>query len=387
MPPVPEPEETHEPPADTSSDAPVSPDATASPEVAVSGEQKEAPMPPTAPPAPPAPPARVVEGTVTSVSEAEVELTLDDGRAGVIVRRDFSLDNTDPRSVLSVDDKAFGVELAREDPKSRVVLSRSWALKLRAWETVKQIHADSGTVTAHVTSVGAKGLVATVHGLRGFIPSSHLELAPPVDLPSYADQAIEVKILELDPGRERLVLSRRSILMKAQRQAASELLQALKPGERREGTVTSITDYGAFVDIGAGVNGLVHLSELSWDRVRHASDVLSLGQQIEVEVIDVRPRKRRVGLSIRRLTVDPLAEIVVDSVVEGTVTRLADFGAFVSLGTVEGLVHISELAEYRVEVPQEVVAPGDRIFVKVLSVDRKRRRIELSVRRAAEFSG
>jgi small subunit ribosomal protein S1 len=331
------------------------------------------------------PPARILEGAVGAVSADEVELTLDDGRPAVISRRNFSDNDDDPTSVLSVGDRAFGVELAREDPKSRVVLSRAWALKRRAWERVKEV-ADAGTtLSGKVTSVGGKGVVVDV-GVRGFVPSSHLELEPVADLTPYSDQVLELKVLECDPRRERLVLSRRSLLLKAQRTNAQKLLASLSPGDTCRGTVTSIADYGAFVDIG-GVNGLVHLSELSWHRVRKPTDVVSLGDELEVRVLDVKPKKRRISLSLRQMKPDPLTELEIGEVRRGPVTRLVDFGAFVSLGEVEGLVHLSELAEYRVAAPEEIVTPGDEVGVKILSVDRKRRRIELSIRRAAEFDG
>ena len=314
-----------------------------------------------------------------------MELTLDDGRTAVISRRNFGLHNDDPTTVLSPGDRAFGVELSREDPRSRVVLSRAWALKRQAWDKVKD-RADKGTtISGPVTSVGAKGVVVDV-GVRGFVPTSHLELEPVTDLRGYLGQVLELKVLECDPQRERLVLSRRSLLQRDRRKQAQSLLAELAPGDTCKGQITSITDYGAFVDIG-GVNGLVHLSELSWRRVKSAADVVALGDEVEVKVLSVKPKKRRISLSLRQMAPDPFDGIRVDEVTTGTVTRLVDFGAFVDLGEVEGLVHLSELAEYRVSAPEEVVAPGDQVGVKVLSIDKKRRRVELSIRRAAEFGG
>ncbi|MCP4228074.1 MAG: S1 RNA-binding domain-containing protein, partial [Actinomycetia bacterium] len=260
----------------------------------------------------PAGAGKLVEGVVTSVTGDEVELTLDDGRAAVINRRNFGPDNQDPREVLSPGDRAFGAELAREDPKQRVVLSRAWALKRMAWDKVMQAAGLNEPLTGKVVSVGAKGVVVDV-GVRGFVPTSHLELESISDLSSYLDQVIELRVLEADPQRERLVLSRRSILLRKQRKKTQELLSSLKPGDLRRGTVTSITDYGAFVDIG-GVNGLVHLSELSWRRIRRPNDVVSLGDEVEVQILDVKAKKRRIGLSIRRLTPDPLTELKVGEV-------------------------------------------------------------------------
>ena len=329
--------------------------------------------------------SKIVEGLVTSVTPDEVELTLDDGRTAVINRRNFGPDNQDPSDVLSPGDRAFGAELAREDPKQRVVLSRAWALKRMAWDKVIQVAGLNETLTGKVVALGAKGVVVDV-GVRGFVPTSHLELETVKDLSPYLDQMLELKVLEADPRRERLVLSRRSLLLRAQRKKAQELLSNLKPGDSCHGTVTSITNYGAFVDIG-GVNGLVHLSELSWRRIRRPNDIVSLGDEVDVQVLEVKAKKRRISLPIRRLIPDPLTQLQVGEIRQGPVTRLVDFGAFVALGELEGLVHLSELAEYRVSTPEEVVAPGDEVGVKILSIDKKRRRIELSIRQAAEFGG
>lgn len=348
--------------------------------------EAEAGGPPTPGAKPPAPAVKIVEGVVISVSADEVELTLDDGRAAVISRRNFGPDNEDPTTVLSVGDRAFGAKLTREDPKKRVVLSRAWALKLKAWETITEAAAQNRTVSAKVVSAGAKGVVVDASGVRGFVPTSHLALEAVRDLSPYVGQSLELKVLEADPMRERLVLSRRSLLLKESRRKAQDMLTTLRPGDRATGKVTSITDYGAFVDIG-GVNGLVHLSELSWQRVRRAADVVTLGDEVEVVVLDVKAKKRRISLSMRQTRPDPLSELQVGEIRRGPVTRLVDFGAFVALGDVEGLVHLSELAEYRVSTPDEVVAPGDEVGVKILSVDTRRRRIELSIRQAAEFGG
>ncbi len=350
------------------------------------GPSTPVPPPPSGGPAPASPNlGKTVEGVVTAVSADEVELTLDDGRQALISRRNFGLHNEAPSEVLSVGDRAFGVELAREDPKNRVVLSRSWALKRQAWTKLIE-HAKKGeTVRCRVVSASRKGLVVDA-GVRGFVPASHLELSPVQDFEPYLDQTLDLKILEIDPRREKLVLSRRAILQRAQRKERHEFMNSLKVGEVRRGTVQSLADYGAFVDLG-GVSGLVHLSELSWYRVGKPADVVSVGDEVEVKVLDVKVKKRRIGLSIRQTTKDPLKAIEPDSILVGTVTRLVDFGAFVLIEGFEGLVHLSELAEYRVSSPEAVVAPGDEVRVKVLSVDPSRRRIELSIRRAVEFLG
>jgi ribosomal protein S1 len=344
-------------------------------------------VPPVAPPKPKpvTDTGRILEGVVTAVSADSVELTLDDGRPAVINRRNFGLNNEEPSAVLSPGDRAFGAELAREDPKSRVVLSRVWALKRKAWEKVEEAATKGELLTGKVMSASGKGLVVDV-GVRGFVPLSHLELEPVTDASPYVGQTLELKILEVDPRREKLVLSRRSLLLKAQRKEERELLHALTPGEVRAGTVVSLANYGAFVDVG-GVSGLVHISELSWQRVGKPSDVVTVGDQVQVKILEVKTKKKRISLSMRQCSDDPLLTLEAGSIQTGRVTRLVDFGAFVSLGEFEGLVHLSELAEYRVSSPEEIVTPGDEVRVKILSVDPRRRRIELSIRRAAEYGG
>lgn len=368
-------------------EAPAAPEPTSAEPSPAIGTTAE---PSTGPPAPQRPRAitdtgKILEGVVTAVSADSVELALDDGRQAVINRRNFSLTDEEPSAVLSVGDRAFGAELAREDPKARVVLSRTWALKRQAWEKIAAQAEKGELVSGKVVSTSKKGLVVDV-GVRGFVPSSHLELTAVSDMTPYVGQTLELKILEVEPRREKLVLSRRSILLRAQRKEMQELMQALTPGEVRTGTVQSLAEYGAFVDLG-GVSGLVHISELSWRRVSKPSQVVSVGDQVEVKVLDVKPKKKRISLSMRQVSEDPLLAIEVGSVVNGAVTRLVDFGAFVAIGDFEGLVHLSELAEYRVSTPEEIVTPGDEVGVKILSVDTKRRRIELSIRRAAEYGG
>ncbi len=331
-------------------------------------------------PRPVAETANLVTGVVVSVSADEVELALRDGRTAVIYRRDVDQAGTDPTTLFSVGDKADGAELRREDPKQRVVLSRTWALKQIKWNRILEAKAEGTLLEGVVTGVSGKGVVVDV-GVRGFVPASHLDLNPVSDLSGYAGKTLQLKVLEVDPGRDRLVLSRRSVLMREQRKATHDALAGLEVGSVIEGTVKSLTSYGAFVDVG-GINGLVHLSECSWKRLRSPAEAVTIGETVRVKVLDVKIKKRRVSLSLRQVEDDPLLRVEVGSVIEGPVARLVEFGAFVDVGDIEGLVHLTELSEYRVSVPEEVVTPGEVVRVKVLSVDRKRRRIELSIRQA-----
>ncbi len=376
----PEPEVAPEPEPEV---APVAePPAALTPEP--SAPVSHLPPPPPGPhePAAPSDAGKIVSGTVTAVEPDELSITLLDGRPAVLARRHWDLHPVDDLTkVIEVNDLVEAAILARDDPKKRVVLSRAWSLKTKAWDAVTKAADSNAAVKARVTSISPKGLVVDVHGLRGFVPASHLSLDSKPDFAEFADQTLELKVLEVDQKKERLVLSRRSQLLREQRKETHDLLTKLAVDQVVTGTVASLAEYGAFVDLG-GVKGLVHLSELSWQRVGHPRDVLSVGQQVEVRVLDVKVKKRRVSLSLRKTSPDPLSVVAPGSVVSGPVTRLVDFGAFVDLGGVEGLVHLSELAEYRVSAPEEIVTPGEVVMVKVLSVDKRRRRIELSIRQA-----
>ena len=234
----------------------------------------------------------------------------------------------------------------------------------------------SGRVTGQVKG----GLVVDV-GTRAFLPASQVDLQHVDDLASFVGTEIEALVHEFDRANDKIVLSRRNLLRSQQRARANDFAATLAPGQVHRGRVSLLTDFGAFVEIG-GVRGLVHLSELAWGRVDRAADVVSPGDEVDVKVLGIKPGKK-LSLSIRAVTADPLATLQTGQVLTGVVTRLADFGAFVRVGDgAEGLVHVTELAEYRVHAPEEIVAPGDEVLVKVIRIDRKRRRLDLSVNQA-----
>ncbi len=323
-----------------------------------------------------------IEGVVETVNTKFVELTLDDGRAAIIRRDSFGLHNESPADIVSVGDRCFGVELDRNDPSGKVVLSRTWALRQDAWAKLEESFKSEKLIKGKVKTVRGQGLVLDF-GIEGYLPASHLELDRVEDLASYVGKLLEVKIIEANPKSGKLVVSRRSIAHKERRQRESEAFEALKPGQIVQGRVDSLSQYGAFVKVGEIV-GLVHISELSWKDIKKAEDVVSVGDEIEVEVLDVNKGKRRLSLSYKACIHDPASDLEEGKVYGGEVEKLADFGAFISIGSVTGLVHLSELSEYRVSHPSEVVMPGEQVRVKVLDVDLKKRRISLSIRQAAE---
>ncbi len=228
------------------------------------------------------------------------------------------------------------------------------------------------------------GLILDI-GLRGFLPASLVDLRRVRDLHPFVGQELECKIIELDRNRNNVVLSRRAHLEESQSESRKKVLESLKPGERRTGKISSIVNFGAFVDLG-GVDGLVHVSELSWRHVEHPSEVVSVGEEVEVEVLDIDLERERVSLSLKATQEDPWKEFErkhqAGEIIEGSVTKLVPFGAFVRVADgIEGLVHISELSESHVESAEEVVQTGDQVRVKVVDVDVSRRRISLSIRR------
>lgn len=328
---------------------------------------------------------QVLGGIVTAVDSKEVELTLDDGRAAVIHRENFDLAGTDPTTVLQVGDGSEGAVLSREDPRDRVVLSRKWVLRDRAWKKAAECVKDHSNMHVKVTSVSKKGIVVDVMGLRGFVPLTHFQLeltAPPADL---VGQMLELRVIAADRQKDKLLLSRRSALLKEQRKAEVEALQNLKVGSVLPGKVVDLTQFGAFVEVGpenARVRGLLHVSEMSWERIGSPKGHVKVGDEIDVKVIEVKVKKKRVSFSRKALIDDPLASIEVGSIHTGKVKRLVDYGVFVDLGPAEGMVHLSELAEYRPSHPSEIVLRGDEVQVKVLKVNRQKRRVELSMRQA-----
>ncbi|MDY7105105.1 MAG: S1 RNA-binding domain-containing protein, partial [Actinomycetota bacterium] len=353
----------------------------------------DAPAAPSTEPVAPVTPAmahgleggQLVTGTVQAIDEHEVEVALEGGLIGVIARRHLGTDaEADPAAVLPVGSEVQGAVLVRDDPRGRVVLSRDWARKLHAWEALESARATGAELDAPVTGTVKGGLVLDV-GVRAFMPASLIEHEPARELKRYVGQTLTAVVVEADRENDRVVLSRRAVLRRRERRASDDLVKSLEPGQTRKGRVATLTDFGAFVDLG-GVRGLLHLSEMAWERVSRPDEVVRVGQEIEVKVLAVRKDGKRISLSLRETMPDPFRSLEVGETLQGVVTRLVDFGAFVRVGEgAEGLVHLSELAEYRVNLPEEVVAPGDEVLVKVIGLDRKRRRLDLSVIQAVQY--
>ncbi|HKH06963.1 MAG TPA: 30S ribosomal protein S1 [Acidimicrobiales bacterium] len=330
----------------------------------------------------------IVTGTVVRVDRDEVLLDIGYKSEGVIPSRELSIRNdVNPDEEVSVGDDLEALVLTKEDKDGRLVLSKKRAQYERAWGDIERIKDEDGVVSGPVIEVVKGGLIIDI-GLRGFLPASLVELRRVRDLQPYVGKSLEAKIIELDKNRNNVVLSRRAWLEETQREQREDFLANLKPGEVRKGVVSSVVNFGAFVDLG-GMDGLIHVSELSWKHVDHPGSVVSVGDEVEVQVLDVDLDRERISLSLKATQQDPWQEFAtshrVGELVYGRVTKLVPFGAFVQVGDgIEGLVHISEMSAHHVDLPEQVVTPGEELWVKIIDLDLQRRRISLSIKQAAE---
>jgi len=330
----------------------------------------------------------IVTGEVVKVDKDEVLLDIGYKSEGVIPSRELSIrHDVDPAQIVTLGDRIEALVLTKEDKEGRLILSKKRAQYERAWGTIERLKEENGVVSGPVIEVVKGGLILDI-GLRGFLPASLVELRRVRDLLPYVGRSLEAKIIELDKHRNNVVLSRRAWLEETQKEQREEFLDNLKPGEKRTGTVSSVVNFGAFVDLG-GMDGLVHVSELSWKHVAHPSEVVTVGDEIEVEVLEVDLDRERISLSLKATQQDPWQEFAnnhrVGELVYGRVTKLVPFGAFLQVGDgIEGLVHISEMAAHHVDLPEQVVAAGEELWVKIIDLDLQRRRISLSIKQAAE---
>ncbi|MDI9627114.1 MAG: 30S ribosomal protein S1 [Acidobacteriota bacterium] len=328
----------------------------------------------------------IVTGTVVKVDRDEVLLDIGYKTEGVIPSKELSIKHdVDPFDVVQVGDEVEALVQQKEDKEGRLILSKKRAQYERAWGTIEKIKEEDGVVAGTVIEVVKGGLIVDI-GLRGFLPASLVEMRRVRDLQPYVSQEIEAKIIELDKNRNNVVLSRRAWLEQTQSEVRQSFLHQLQKGQIRKGVVSSIVNFGAFVDLG-GVDGLVHVSELSWKHIDHPSEVVEVGQQVTVEVKDVELDRERVSLSLKATQEDPWQTFArthqIGEIVPGKVTKLVPFGAFVRVEDgIEGLVHVSELAERHVEIPEQVVSVDDDVMVKIIDIDLDRRRISLSLKQA-----
>jgi len=330
-------------------------------------------------------PGAIVKGRVVKVAPDEVLVDIDYKSEGRIPLNELSfLPNVQPADVVSEGDEISVKVLKVEDSEGTVLLSKKRADADQSWQKLEELQKTGGTLKAKVMQTVKGGLLVDV-GVRGFIPASHVSRTFEDNLEKYVGQVLELKIIELDRSKNNVVFSHKEVLEDKFQRAKEEAFNNLREGSIVNGVVRRLTDFGAFVDIGSGVEGLLHVSEMAYSRVNHPSDVLSEGDEIKVMVLGVDKENERISLGLKQTLPDPWDSITekyaVGDVVTGTVTRVVDFGAFVKLEDgVEGLVHISQLAHRHVARAEEVVHPGDEVRVKVISVDPNARRIGLSIK-------
>lgn len=326
----------------------------------------------------------IVRGHVVEVHPDSVLVDVGYKSEGVIALTEFTYRHVaDAHEVAKAGDEIEAMVLSIDREEGTLRLSRRRAEEARAWGRLKQSFEQGEVLEASVVEAVKGGLVLDV-GTRGFLPASQVERGYANDLQKYVGETVRVKIIELDRAKHRVILSRRVVLEEERQRARSQTWSGLEEGAVVEGTVKSLTDFGAFIDLG-GVDGLLHVSEMSWGRVTHPSEVLHEGEKVRVQVLRLDHERDRISLGLRQVLANPWDDVEsrypVDSIHEGRVVRLANFGAFVELEPgIDGLVHVSELSDHHVTRPNEVVAVGDPVTVQVLRVTPAERRVSLTMR-------
>ncbi len=334
------------------------------------------------------------QGFIATIRDNEILVSIGTKSEGVIYGRELEQIPEEERELLFVGQEIPVFVVAPEDDNGNVVLSYVRAREEKDWEEVDALLLSGDAYPSKVIGYNKGGLIVPVGQLRGFVPASQISLlrrtnagneSPDQRYGKMVGDEINVRIIEVDRARRRLILSERLALQETRETLKDRLLDELLEGSVRTGRVTSLADFGAFVNID-GADGLVHLSEISWDRIQHPNEVLKVGQEVQVKVISVDRDRKRIGLSIRQLLSDPWMQKVGDikegQLIQGTITHLTKFGAFARIDDdLEGLIHVSELSEQRIGHPKEVVKEGDALTLRVIKIDGERRRIGLSLRK------
>jgi small subunit ribosomal protein S1 len=330
----------------------------------------------------------VVHGQVVRVDKDEVLVDIGYKSEGVIPVAELSIRRSvNPADEVSVGDEIDALVMTKEDAEGRLILSKKRARFELAWKAIEAAAESGEPVIGRVIEVVKGGLILDL-GVRGFLPASLVDIRRVQDLDEFLGQELRCKVIELNRSRNNVVLSRRAVLEDERKEMRQAILDRLQPGDVVDGQISNIVDFGAFVDLD-GMDGLIHISELSWSHVNHPSEVLEIGQDVKVKVLDIDRDRQRISLGLKQTQSDPWQQVLESykegDVVEGRVTKVVTFGAFVEiLPGVEGLVHISELAQHHVENPREVVAQGQAVNVLILEVDAERRRLSLSLKRVEE---
>ena len=330
----------------------------------------------------------VVSGKVVRIDQDEVLVDIGYKSEGVIPMNELSIrKSVDPHDEVELGEEVDALVLTKEDQDGRLVLSKKRARFEKAWRKIEAAAESGEPVEGTVIEVVKGGLIIDL-GVRGFLPASLVDIRRVQNLDEFLGTKIECKVIELNRSRNNVVLSRRAVLEEERKEVRQQILDRLQPGMVVEGAISNIVDFGAFVDLD-GIDGLIHISELSWSHVNHPSEILSIGDVVPVKVLDIDRDRQRISLGLKQTQEDPWQRVIntyrIGDELEGKVTKVVTFGAFVEImDGVEGLVHISELAHHHVENPREIVEPGQDVRVKILEIDSERRRLSLSVKRVEE---
>jgi small subunit ribosomal protein S1 len=330
----------------------------------------------------------VVTGRVVRIDNDEVLVDIGYKSEGVIPANELSIrKSVDPHEEVQLGEEIDALVLTKEDQDGRLIMSKKRARFEKAWRRIEAAAESGDPIQGTVIEVVKGGLIIDL-GVRGFLPASLVDIRRVPNLDEFMSQTLECKVIELNRSRNNVVLSRRAVLEEERKEQRQEILDRLQPGLVVEGRISNIVDFGAFVDLN-GIDGLIHISELSWSHVNHPSEVVSIGDEVQVKVLHIERDRQRISLGLKQTQEDPWQRVVsmynVGDELEGQVTKVVTFGAFVEiLDGVEGLVHISELAPYHVDNPRELVEPGDEIKVKILEIDSERRRLSLSAKRVED---
>ncbi len=330
----------------------------------------------------------VVHGTVVRIDKDEVLVDIGYKSEGVIPVSELSIRRSvNPADEVSLYEEIDALVMTKEDAEGRLILSKKRARFELAWKAIEAAAESGEAVNGRVIEVVKGGLILDL-GVRGFLPASLVDIRRVQDLDEFTGKELRCKVIELNRSRNNVVLSRRAVLEDERKEMRQGILDRLNPGDVVDGQISNIVDFGAFVDLD-GMDGLIHISELSWSHVNHPSEVLEIGQTVKVKVLDIDRERQRISLGLKQTQSDPWQQVLEhyheEDVVEGRVTKVVTFGAFVEiLPGVEGLVHISELAQHHVENPREVVSQGDPVNVLILEIDGDRRRLSLSLKRVEE---
>jgi small subunit ribosomal protein S1 len=330
----------------------------------------------------------VVSGKVVQIDQDEVLVDIGYKSEGVIPLNELSIrKSVDPHHEVEMGEEVDALVLTKEDQDGRLLLSKKRARFEKAWRKIEAAAESGEPVEGTVIEVVKGGLIIDL-GVRGFLPASLVDIRRVQNLDEFLGTKIECKVIELNRSRNNVVLSRRAVLEEERKEVRQQILDRLQPGMIVEGAISNIVDFGAFVDLD-GIDGLIHISELSWSHVNHPSEILAIGDVVPVKVLDIDRDRQRISLGLKQTQEDPWQRVIdtyrVGDELEGKVTKVVTFGAFVEImDGVEGLVHISELAHHHVENPREILEPGQDVRVKILEIDSERRRLSLSVKRVAE---